>query len=43
MNTDAEVSHNGQMLASGQQGQNADVLLWSLLAKTKETSSFLRV
>lgn len=29
------VSHNGQMLASGQQGQNADVLLWSFETKSQ--------
>eukprot|EP00439_Symbiodinium_sp_Y106_P055908 s1007_g7.t2 len=29
------VSHNGQMLASGQQGQNADVLLWSFDNKSQ--------
>ena len=28
----AEVSHSGQLFATGQQGDNADVILWSSLA-----------
>ena len=28
----AEVSHGGQLFATGQQGDNADVILWSPLA-----------